>query len=62
VLRDSGLLDMATARTLLDQHQAGERDHSAALWSLSVFEAFLRQVHGSAVGEDIQAETVANVV
>src|SRR6516225_9634068 len=61
-LRASGLFDMATVKTLLDQHQAGERDHSAALWSLSVFEAFLRQVHGVAVGENIQAESVANVV
>jgi len=60
-LRASGLFDMATVKTLLDQHQAGERDHSAALWSLSVFEAFLRQVHGIAVAEDIQAESVANL-
>jgi asparagine synthase (glutamine-hydrolysing) len=37
---------MGTIRTLLDQHQAGTRDHSAALWSLSTIEAFLRQVHG----------------
>jgi len=49
VLRDSGFFDMATVGMLLDQHQAGERDHSAALWSLSMIEAFLRQVHGGAV-------------
>jgi len=30
---------------LIDQHQAGESDHSAALWSLSMIESFLRQVH-----------------
>jgi asparagine synthase (glutamine-hydrolysing) len=47
VLRDSGLFDMPTVAVLLDQHQSGERDHSAALWTLSMMEAFLRQVHGS---------------
>ena len=44
------------------QHQAGERDHSAALWSLSMIEAFLRQVHGRAIGGDIQAEMVGDFV
>ena len=46
VLRDSGLFDMKTIEMLLDQHQSAERDHSAALWSLSMVESFLRQVHG----------------
>jgi asparagine synthase (glutamine-hydrolysing) len=46
VLRDSSLFDMTTVERLLDQHQAGTRDHSAALWSLSMIEAFLREVHG----------------
>jgi len=45
VLRDSGLFDMRTIGMLLDQHQVGARDHSAALWALSMVEAFLRQVH-----------------
>jgi asparagine synthase (glutamine-hydrolysing) len=38
---------MATIGTLLDQHQSGARDHSAALWSLSMIESFLRQVHSA---------------
>src|SRR5215468_7438731 len=46
VLRDSGLFNMATIGMLLDQHQSGERDHSAALWTLSMMESFLRQVEG----------------
>jgi len=45
VLHDSGLFNMATVGMLIDQHQAGESDHSAALWSLSMIESFLRQVH-----------------
>jgi asparagine synthase (glutamine-hydrolysing) len=51
VLRLSGLFDMATIGRLLDQHQSGERDHSAALWSLSMFESFLRRVDGGSEGE-----------
>src|SRR5271167_1091940 len=47
VLRESGLFDTATIATLLDQHQSGERDHSAPLWILSMMEAFLRQVEGA---------------
>ena len=45
-LRSSGLFDMATLATLFDQHQSGDRDHSAVLWTLSMMEAFLRQVDG----------------
>ncbi|MBV9376135.1 MAG: amidotransferase 1, exosortase A system-associated [Alphaproteobacteria bacterium] len=43
VLRDSGLFDTDTISTLLDQHESRERDHSAALWILSMMESFLRQ-------------------
>jgi asparagine synthase (glutamine-hydrolysing) len=46
VLRESGLFDTGAITSLLDQHQSGERDHSAALWTLSMMEAFLRQVEG----------------
>jgi len=58
VLSDSGLFDMATIRTLLDQHQSGVRDHGAALWSLSMFESFLRQVHGCSVHANADPETI----
>jgi asparagine synthase (glutamine-hydrolysing) len=61
-LRDAGLFNMATVEMLLDQHQTGARDHSAALWSLSMIESFLRQVHGRAMREDVQAETVGTIV
>jgi asparagine synthase (glutamine-hydrolysing) len=62
VLKDSGLFDMAIIETLLDRHQAGKSDYSAALWSLLMFEAFLRQVHASVVHKGIHAEAAANVV
>ena len=58
VLSDCGLFDMATVANLLNQHQSGERDHSAALWSLSMFEAFLRQIHAGGAHSDADVETV----
>ena len=46
VLQQSGLFDGATINRLLDQHEAGIRDHSAVIWLLSMFEGFLQKVHG----------------
>ncbi|MFN3920691.1 MAG: XrtA/PEP-CTERM system amidotransferase, partial [Methylohalobius sp.] len=40
---DSGWFDPRFLRTLVDQHQAGLRDFSAPIWSLLMFESFLRQ-------------------
>ncbi len=39
-----GIFDMAFVTRLLEQHQGGVKDHSAALWSLLMFEAFQRQL------------------
>ncbi len=41
-LASTGLFNAATLRELVDAHQAGTRDYSAPLWSLLMFEAFLR--------------------
>jgi len=41
-LADSGYFNPTTLRRLVEQHQAGTRDHSAPLWCLLMFEAFLR--------------------
>ncbi len=43
-LRDTGIFDMAYVQEMLDQHQSGRRDYSAPLWSLLMFESFLRNV------------------
>lgn len=40
---DSGWFDSGFLRTIVDQHQAGLRDFSAPIWSLLMFESFLRQ-------------------
>ncbi len=42
-LADSGLFDRAFLVSMVDQHQAGLRDYSAPLWSLVMFESFLRK-------------------
>jgi asparagine synthase (glutamine-hydrolysing) len=42
-MAESGCFDMDFLRLMLDQHQAGIRDHSAGLWSLLMYESFLRQ-------------------
>lgn len=38
-----GLFDPGCVRKLVEQHQSDSRDHSAPLWSLLMFEAFMRQ-------------------
>ncbi len=41
-LSDSGLFDMNFLSLMLDQHQSGLRDYSTPIWTLLMFEAFLR--------------------
>ena len=43
-LRATGIFDANYLRYLFDAHQSGARDHSAPLWSLLMFDAFLRNV------------------
>ncbi|MDD2801846.1 MAG: asparagine synthase-related protein, partial [Methylococcales bacterium] len=41
-MKQSGLFNQAFLEQMVNQHQNGLRDHSAAIWSLLMFEAFLR--------------------
>src|SRR5262249_21616533 len=41
-LRDCGLFAPDQLRTLVDEHRSHRRDHSAVLWSLLMFDGFLR--------------------
>jgi asparagine synthase (glutamine-hydrolysing) len=43
-LGDTGMFDMQAVESLVYQHQAGLRDHSAVLWSLLIYESFNREV------------------
>jgi asparagine synthase (glutamine-hydrolysing) len=46
-LADSGLFQRDYLHHLLDTHQRGRRDYSASLWSLLMFEAFLKRQLGA---------------
>jgi len=43
VMAHSGYFNMEFLKKMVDDHQAGLRDHSAAIWTLLMFEAFLRR-------------------
>jgi asparagine synthase (glutamine-hydrolysing) len=47
-LADTGWFDAAYLRHLVDAHQSGQRDYSAPLWTLVMFDAFLRNAAGVA--------------
>jgi asparagine synthase (glutamine-hydrolysing) len=47
-LRDTGYFNAAVLDELHAQHASGRRDHSAAIWSLLMFDAFLANAEGSA--------------
>jgi asparagine synthase (glutamine-hydrolysing) len=49
-LAQSGYLEAAVVRELLDQHQVGSHDHAIPLWSLTMFDAFLRNTMGATAG------------
>src|SRR5712691_10593900 len=55
VLQQSGLFDGATITRLLDQHEAGIRNHAPVIWMLSMFESFLQKVHGATADPAIVA-------
>ncbi len=45
-LLDTGIFNEITLRQMLEQHQSGLMDHSVPLWSVLMFDAFLR-THGA---------------
>lgn len=45
VLEETGIFDMDRLGAIVDQHQSGVREHSAAMWALLMFESFVREVH-----------------
>jgi asparagine synthase (glutamine-hydrolysing) len=61
VLHESGLFDIGTIGMLIDQHQSGARDHSAALWMLSMMESFLRQVDGVGIDTETTPENADSI-
>lgn len=55
LLNDSGLFDRSALREIARVHMTGRRDHSAALWALLMFDAFLRQTMRSGSGDSAAA-------
>jgi asparagine synthase (glutamine-hydrolysing) len=51
VLADTGMFNTDFLREMVDQHQSGRRDYSASLWSLLMFESFLRNL---GAGQSVQ--------
>jgi asparagine synthase (glutamine-hydrolysing) len=43
-LTDTGFFNRDVLEELVAQHQSGRRDYSAPLWTLLMFDAFLRNV------------------
>ncbi len=58
-LHGTGWFDYAYLQHLVDAHQSGVRDYSAPLWTLLMFEAFLRNVVGEAPAAAPQTEVEA---
>ena len=54
-LSDDGIFDRRYLAELVDHHESGRRDASAPLWTLLMFEAFLRNVCEAPSG-DARAE------
>ena len=55
VLADTGIFNVAFIRHLVEQHQSGMRDFSAGIWSLLMFESFLRNVMGGSRHHELLA-------
>src|SRR5262249_34913525 len=43
-LAETGIFDVACLRRVVDEHQSGVRDWSPAIWTMLMFEGFLRNV------------------
>ncbi|BBL35894.1 asparagine synthetase [glutamine-hydrolyzing] 1 [Nitrosomonas stercoris] len=59
ILADTGIFNMVFIKKMLDQHQSGRRDYSAPIWTLLMFEAFLRNVLSTSSSYVEQIEKVA---
>lgn len=58
-LAATGIFNHAYLQHLVDAHQSGARDYSSPLWTLMMFEAFLRNQTGAPIRSDERAVPVA---
>jgi asparagine synthase (glutamine-hydrolysing) len=54
-LGDTGMFDRTYLQELLDHHQSGRRDYSSSLWTLVMFDAFLRNVADTTAAPQLAA-------
>jgi asparagine synthase (glutamine-hydrolysing) len=59
--RDSGLFDQAAVARLLQQHEFGTHDHNQAIWSLLMFEGWLKSVHTAPAFAPVLHDAAARV-
>jgi asparagine synthase (glutamine-hydrolysing) len=62
VLADTGWFNAPYLRRMVEDHQCGRRDYSAPLWTLMMFESFLRNVCARTVGAGAQVEVRQPVI
>jgi len=55
VLADTGWFNPDYLRRLVDDHHSGVRDYSTPLWTLLMFESFLRNVMGRRASDEVRA-------
>lgn len=58
---DCNLFDMNEVRKLVDDHQSGVRDYSAAIWALLMFQGFQRNLSGTAHAWRERSEPIERV-
>jgi asparagine synthase (glutamine-hydrolysing) len=51
VLLATGIFNVSYLKQMIDQHQSGARDHTVSLWSVLMFEAFLRSSGATVAGD-----------
>jgi asparagine synthase (glutamine-hydrolysing) len=56
---DCGLFDLATLSRIVEEHASGLSDHSKMLWSLLMFQGFLKEVHFKPRSEELRASELA---
>jgi asparagine synthase (glutamine-hydrolysing) len=59
VLLDTGIFNAGFLQQMIDEHLAGTKDHSTALWAVLMFEAFLRK-NGADSATSVAAPLIAS--
>jgi asparagine synthase (glutamine-hydrolysing) len=60
-LHDTGFFEASCLERILRDHESGARDYSAPLWTLLMFEGFLRQIDAAPGGQPVPAASAAQV-